>query len=91
MDGLGVFFIVGVVSMIVFYFTSRTLLNKNYKKITYLTPVIVVTLASFIFFALTYLFSEDGWEIMGNYFLAIVIVVGALIGTFLPFIHSKYR
>jgi hypothetical protein len=91
MNGLEIFLIVGILSIITFYFISRTLLNKKYKKFTYLTPAIAVTVASLIFLVLTFILSKDGWVIMGNYFFVIVIVSGALIGTFLPFIHSKYR
>jgi hypothetical protein len=47
--------------------------------------------ASLSFLVLTFILNKDGWVIMGNYFFVIVIVSGALIGTFLPFIHSKYR
>ncbi|MFU0792122.1 MAG: hypothetical protein ACFWT6_19615 [Virgibacillus proomii] len=32
MNGLEIFLIVGILSIITFYFISRTLLNKKYKK-----------------------------------------------------------
>lgn len=63
-NGLEIFLIVGILSIITFYFISRTLLNKKYKKITYLTPAIAVTVASLIFLVLTFILSKDGWVII---------------------------
>lgn len=91
MNGLEVFLYAGILSIVVFYFVSRVLLNKQYKKITYLVPAIALTIASAIFMILSFVLIQDGWTIMGNVFFVIAIVPGAFIGTFLPFVHSKYR
>ncbi|API90814.1 hypothetical protein J32TS6_39920 [Virgibacillus pantothenticus] len=88
MNGLEVFFIAGILTIGAFYFISRTLLNKKYKKITYLTPAIAVSVASAIFMVLSFILIKDGWVIMGNSFFVIAIVSGAFIGTFLPSIQN---
>lgn len=91
MGGLEIFLLVGLCSAIVLYFTSRTILNKKYRKITYLTPAMIISALSALFLISSFVFIKDGWVIMGNFILVIAIMVGSFIGTFLPFIHSKYR
>lgn len=91
MEGLEIFFIVGILSIITFGFLSLLILNKQPKKINYITPFKIITIASVIFMILTIIISRDGWVIMGNAFFVAAIISGSFIGTHLPFISLKYR
>lgn len=92
LDGFTFLLLAGILSAVDFYFVSRALLNKQYKKITYLTPALGLTILTFIFLVLSFVFGKDGWVNLGIYFYSVFIIAGTFLGTFLPFIiHSKYR
>ncbi len=91
MEGLEIFFIASILSAVIFYFTSRTILIRKPRTINFFTPFVILTALSILFAIFSLLANKDGWVIMGRFFYIIAIIAGGFIGTFLPLINLNYR
>lgn len=91
MEGLEIFFIASILSAVIFYFISRTILIRKPKTINFSTPFVIITALSILFAIFSLLTNKDGWVIMGHFFYIIAIIAGGFIGTFLPLINLNYR
>lgn len=89
MEGYEVFIYAGIISVIVFYIVSYLLKKKYPQKISYLLPVAILAVCSAVFLVLQIFIIKDGWIIMENFLFGFFILLGAIIGTFLPLLYLK--
>ncbi|WP_207302255.1 hypothetical protein [Gracilibacillus phocaeensis] len=83
MNGLEVFLIVGLISVILSFFICRSIKNKQQKSYTFMIPPIVVTVIVVLGMIISIFLIPDGWVILSNAFFALVIIIGAFLGSLL--------